>query len=242
MRIMSTGVSGTLADETPDASGTYLPSTSHQRQGVNLMESHHISLTDTARPMIFNNIQRCQWAHAHRPEMVCPKSYAIRPSHRLDPRRCGQAQFPSRAVPLGHSGVRLAGPLRDNRRGEERKKQAPLTMQKSPGLRLASACLHVLVHQGQQWQEAHVMRTTWTLSGPCPRLLPPNCLCLAQQICSPLRVLRCNSTALRCAGCIMPPHLMDSHNASFFSTQNSQPSSRPPASHGSAHRASGSGS
>ncbi|KAE9580031.1 hypothetical protein CGMCC3_g4050 [Colletotrichum fructicola] len=66
---MSTGVSGTLADGTPDASGTYLSSTLHQRQDVNLMESHHISLTDTARPMIFNNMQRCQWAHAHRPEM-----------------------------------------------------------------------------------------------------------------------------------------------------------------------------
>lgn len=41
------------------------------------MESHHISLTDTARPMIFNNIQKCQWAHAHRPEMVCTSDLGV---------------------------------------------------------------------------------------------------------------------------------------------------------------------
>ncbi|KAK2749078.1 hypothetical protein CKAH01_06575 [Colletotrichum kahawae] len=189
MRIMSTDVSGTLADGTPDASGTYLPSTLHQRQGANLTESHHISLTDTARPMIFNNIQRCQWAHAHRPEMVCLKSYAIRPSHRLDPRRYGQAQFSSRAVPLGHSGVRLAGPLRDNRRGEERKKQAPLTMQKALAcvLRLpASMSLSTKASNGKKLMSC-------APRGPSPVPAPDSCL--------PIVCVSLSRFALRCVCC-----------------------------------------
>ncbi|KAH9230142.1 hypothetical protein K456DRAFT_1764208 [Colletotrichum gloeosporioides 23] len=197
MRIMSTGVSGTRADGTPDASGTYLPSTLHQRQGVNLMESRHISLTDTARPMIFNNIQRCQWAHAHRPEMVCPKSYAIRPSHRLDPRLCGQAQYPSRAVPLGHSGVRLAGPLRDNRREEERKKQAPLTMQK------ALACVLHLPASMSWFIKASNGRKLMSCAprGPSPVPAPDSCLPIVSVSLSrfALRCVCCAATQLHCA-------------------------------------------